>query len=81
MRIHSHARARMQERGASDEEVERTVAEGERFATKFGRAGFRRDFRFDAEWQGRRYATKQVEVIAVFEEGDWLAISVIVKYF
>jgi hypothetical protein len=60
---------------------ESTIGEGERSTAKFARQGFRRDFRFDAEWQGHRYATKQVEVIAVFEQGDWLAISVIVKYF
>ena len=71
----------MQERGASEEDVESTLREGERFPVKFGRQGFRRNFPFDAEWQGHRYATKQVEVIAVYEDGDWLAISVIVKYF
>ena len=81
MRIHPHARGRMRERGATEEEVESTIGKGERYAAKFGRQGFRQDFQFDTEWQGRRYATKQVEVIAVFEQGDWLAISVIVKYF
>ena len=81
MRIHPHARERMQERGASEQEIETTIGQGERFTAKFGRQGFRRNFRFDAEWQERRYATKQIEVIAVYEEGDWLAISVIVKYF
>jgi Domain of unknown function (DUF4258) len=81
MRIHPHARDRMQERGATEEEVESTLRAGERFPAKFGRQGFRRNFPFDAEWQGRRYATKQVEVMAVYEDGDWLAISVIVKYF
>jgi len=81
MQIHTHARARMQERGASEEEVESTVLQGERFPVKFGRQGFRRNFRFEAEWQGQSYPTKQVEVIAVYEAGDWLAISVIVKYF
>ena len=81
MRIHPHARDRMQERGAADEEVESAIREGERFPVKFGRQGFRRNFPFNAEWQGRRYATKQLEVIAVYEDGDWLAISLIVKYF
>ena len=81
MRIHPHACHRMRERGATDEEVESTIGEGERFAAKFGRQGFRRNFQFDAEWQGRRYATKRVEVFAVYEDTDWLAISVIVKYF
>ncbi|HJU20182.1 MAG TPA: hypothetical protein VJ770_27325 [Stellaceae bacterium] len=58
-----------------------TIDEGERFAAKFGREGFRRNFRFDGIWRGRRYAMKQVEAFAIFEDGDWLAISVIAKYF
>jgi hypothetical protein len=81
MRIHPHARDRMQERGATEREVEGAILRGERFPAKFGRHGFRRNFRFDDDWQGRRYATKQIEVFAVYEDGDWLAISVIVKYF
>ncbi len=61
-------------------EVVATVQEGESFAAKFGRTGFRRNFAFGGEWQGRRYATKQVEAYAVDENG-WLVITVIVKYF
>jgi hypothetical protein len=71
----------MLERGATEEELRQTIAQGERFAAKYGRDGFRRDFSFDAEWRGRRYATKQVEAYAVFEEGDrWLVLSVITRY-
>jgi hypothetical protein len=29
----------------------------------------------------RRYQTKQVEAYAVAEDGDWLVITVVVKYF
>jgi hypothetical protein len=71
----------MSERGASTEEVAATVDEGERFAAKFGRQGFRRNFAFDGLWRGRRYHMKQIEVYATWEDGDWLVISVIVKYF
>ena len=80
VRLHSHARERLAERGATEEEVVATVQSGERFPAKFGRTGFRRNFVFDSEWQGRRYATKQVEAYAV-EENGWLVITVIVKYF
>jgi hypothetical protein len=58
-----------------------TVQEGERFAAKFDRAGFRRDFRFDGLWRGRSYSMKQIEAFAIWENDDWLVISVIVKYF
>ncbi len=80
VRIHPHARQRMIERGATEEDVVATVRFGERFPVRFGRVGFRRNFPFEAEWRGRFYRTKQVEVIAVDEEG-WLVITVLVRYF
>jgi Domain of unknown function (DUF4258) len=81
MRVHEHARERMRERGASEAEVEATIRDGERFPAKFGREGFRRNFRFDGLWRGRRYRMKQIEAFDIYEDGDWLVISVIVKYF
>ena len=78
--FHPHARERMTERGATEAEVIAAVTGGERFPAKFGRTGFRRNFPFDADWRGRRFATKQVEAYAVKEDG-WLVITVVVKYF
>lgn len=80
IRLHPHARERLAERGATESEVIATVEAGERFVAKFGRTGFRRNFVFDNEWRGRRYATKQVEAYGV-EENGWLVITVIVRYF
>ena len=80
IRLHPHAKDRLAERGATEAEVVAAVREGERFPAKYGRAGFRHNFAFDAEWRGRMYATKQVEAYAVEEEG-WLVITVLVKYF
>ena len=80
VRMHPHAKERGAERGATEVEVIATVSEGERFPAKFGRTGFRRNFTFDGEWQGRFYKTKQVEAYAV-EEDEWLVITVMVKYF
>lgn len=71
----------MLERGVSEAEVAATIREGQRFAAKFGREGFRRNFPFGSLWRGRRYHMKQVEVFATWEDGDWLVITVIVKYF
>jgi hypothetical protein len=81
VKLHSHAIARMLERGATEEEVAATVREGEQFPAKFARQGFRRNFPFKALWRGRRYHMKQVEVFATWEDDDWMVISVIVKYF
>jgi Domain of unknown function (DUF4258) len=81
VRLHPHARARMQERGATEEGIQATVAQGEQFSAKFGRTGFRRNFQFDQEWRGRHYRTKQVEAYAVQEGADWLVITIITRYF
>ncbi|HVH73977.1 MAG TPA: DUF4258 domain-containing protein [Stellaceae bacterium] len=81
MKFHDHAAARMAERVASEDEVAATINGGERFPAKFGRTGFRRNFLFNRQWRGRTYANKQIEVFAVYEDDDWLVISVIVKYF
>ena len=79
--LHPHARARLIERGVTEEEVISTVTGGERVAEKFGRVGFRRHFSYGQIWRGKRYATKQVEVIAVEESSQWLVITVIARYF
>jgi len=81
IKIHPHARERMQERGVSEDEVLITVQTGERFPAKFGRIGFRRNFPFGGLWRGKKYNTKQVEVFAVEEEENLIVITTIVKYF
>lgn len=57
-----------------------TIDGGERFAAKFGRTGFRRNFPCAGVWNGKVYSTKQVEAYAIEEDG-WLVITVIVKFF
>jgi hypothetical protein len=81
VRLHPHAAARIAERGATPDEVDATVTDGERFSARFGRTGFRRNFTFGGIWRGRRYRTKQIEAFAIEEGGDWLVITVLVKYF
>lgn len=81
VRLHPHAVQRSADRGATEEEVRLTVEGGEKFAAKHGRTGFRRNCAFDGLWQGRRYGSKQLEVYAVRENEDWLAITVVVKFF
>lgn len=81
VRFHPHALARMIERGATKAEVAAAIAAGERFPARFGRTAFRRNFPFNGAWRGRYYAAKQIEAFAVEEDGDWLVITVIVRYF
>lgn len=79
--FHPHARERMEERGATEDEVEAVIEQGEEFPARLGRTGFRRNFLFDSEWRGRHYRIKQVEAYAVREGDDWLVITVITRYF
>ena len=81
VRLHPHALMRLRERGATEAEVVEAVRSGESFPAKFGRTGFRRNFVYNSRWQGKTFATKQVEVIVVPENEDWLAITVIVRFF
>lgn len=81
VKVHPHAKERMVERGATEHEIITTVESGETFPAKFGRAGFRRNFHFDSIWRGRRYATKQIEAIAIKENNDWIVVTVITRYF
>jgi hypothetical protein len=81
VRFHPHALERMLERGAREAEVVATVEQGERIAAKYGRTGFRRNFAYDSQWRGRRYANKQIEAFVVQEADEWLVLTVIVKYY
>ena len=81
VRIHPHARARMAERGATEEEVVAAIAEGESFPAKFSRTAFRRNFDAEGTWRGKPYRAKQLEVIAARQGDGWLVITVVVKYF
>ena len=81
VRLHPHARARLAERGVTEAEVINTVETGTRSPAKFGRTRFRLDIPFSAAWRGRQYATKRVDAFAVDDEGGWLVITVIARYF
>jgi len=81
VRIHPHASERMAERGASEDEINATVEDGEEFPAKFGRTGFRRNFVYEQKWRDQLYRTKQLEVIAAAGVDEWLVLTVIVRYF
>ena len=81
IRFHPHAQERMKERGATEEEIKATIDKGERYPAKFGRMGFRRNFAFSQERRGKFYTTKQLEVYAVQEEGSWLVITILTRFF
>ena len=50
--IHPHALQRAHERGTNEEEIKDAVKNGEEFPAKFGRTGFRKNFLYNAKWNG-----------------------------
>jgi hypothetical protein len=50
VRLHPHAKERLSERGATEEEIITAIETGETFPAKFGRTGFRRNFPFGVVW-------------------------------
>jgi hypothetical protein len=81
IRLHTHARTRLVERGATESEVIETVEKGELSPAKHGRTRFRRNFMYNDLWQDRHFASKQIEVIAVPEKDGWLVLTIVTRFF
>jgi Domain of unknown function (DUF4258) len=81
IRLTSHAIEQCSERGATEAEVQEAIQRGVREAAKRGRFIYRLNFQYDAEWQGRRYAIKQVAPIVVEAQNEILVVTVYTFYF
>ena len=75
-----HARERMRERGATEEEVRQAVLSGSAVEAKRGREAKERVFSYNASWQGRQYSQKKVRAIFI-DEGDRLTVLTVYVYF
>jgi len=76
-----HAREKMLDRGASEDEIRAAIRTGNAEPARKGRVMFRKNFVFNHQWRGKRHALKQV-VPVVAEEADRLVvITVFVYYF
>ena len=78
--ILGHALESMEERGATVDEVERTVLTGDVSPAKKGRMRYMKNFRFDGFWRGCRYTTKQVNAIVARHGNEMRVVTVITKY-
>lgn len=54
---------------------------GERVPARQGRAAYRKNFPFRAEWKGRYYETKQVMPIVAEEDDTLVVVTVYVFFF
>ena len=76
-----HALEQMAARGASQEEVELAIGEGENIPARQGRKGYRKNFQYNQLWGGRKYPIKQVLAIVADEEDRFVVVTVFTFYF
>jgi hypothetical protein len=80
IRLSIHARVRMQQRGATEEEVMETIQTAPWQDAERGRHECRKDFPFNREWNGKVHATKQIRPIFVEGAREILVVTVYVYY-
>ena len=81
IRFTRHALEQCVERGATKNEVIETIRNGSREAAKLGRELCRENFQFNAEWNGRYYAIKQVAPVVKETTNEIIVITVYTFYF
>jgi hypothetical protein len=81
IRLTKHAQEQCLERGASEFEVIQAVQLGFREPAKKGREIRKMNFPFDANFQGKFYAIKQVAPVIKEEHNEIVIITVYTFYF
>lgn len=81
MRFTVHASEQMAERGATEDEVRKAIARGACEPAKRGRLMYRLNFQYNAEWQGKFYAIKQVAPVVVVAQNETVVVTVYTFYF
>lgn len=76
-----HALEQIRNRGATQNEVELIIRQGERVAASKGRLAFRKNLSFHSIWKGKYYEVKQVMPIVVEESARLVVVTVYVFYF
>jgi len=75
-----HAREQCGYRGCTEREVEETIRTAPWKPAELGRMECRKAFPFNAEWNGRRYATKEIRPIFAQEPTRLVVVTVYVYY-
>jgi len=79
--FHPHLRARMFQRGVTSDEVERTLRDGwQARDAKAGTSGKIFIFQYNADWEGKRFAEKEVTVYYKFVRGKLVVLTVKARY-
>jgi hypothetical protein len=81
IRFSRHARERLRDRGAKEEEVVETIRTTPWIPVGSQRFECRKDFPYGVDWNGQFYATKQVRPIFVEEPSEIVVVTVYVYFF
>ena len=81
IRLTSHALEQLVERGATAEEVKEAIWRGAREPAKRGRVIYRLNFQYNARWQGKYYAIKQVAPVVAEAQNEMVVVTVYTFYF
>jgi len=81
IRLTTHALEQLVERGATEDEVTEAIRRGICEPAKRGRFMYRLNFQYNAEWQGRFYAIKQVATVVAEAQNEIVVVSVDTFYF
>lgn len=81
IRLSAHARRYFSKRGFSEEEVVRAIRSAPWQPAELGKLECRLDLPYNAVWNGKFYATKQVRPIFVDEPDEIVVITVYTYYF
>ena len=80
IRLSAHALSYTTRRGFTVAEVEETIGESRWEPAELGRVECRKIFPFNREWNGKRYANKEVRPIFV-EEADEIVVVTVYTYY
>jgi hypothetical protein len=79
--LHLHLKSRMQQRGVTEQEIERALNEGhEATDAKPGTLGKVVVFPYQAEWEGMFYEQKEVTVYYKIKDGRFVPLTVKARY-
>lgn len=81
IRLSGHARLQLRFRGVTEEEVIQTVSSEKWTPAELGRLECRKDFPFGKEWNGKKYAMKQIRPIFAEEAIEIVVVTVYAYYF
>jgi hypothetical protein len=81
VRFTRHARERMRQRGASEENVREAIRIGRREPAQRGLWQYRLNVEFQSDWDGRYYAVQQILAVVAEEESERVVVTVYTFYF